>query len=65
MTDSEIGQSPTTASALELKYVHLAYRASAPHFRHRKYKLRSKVKQFLNALEPGALVADVGESQLS
>ncbi|XP_033111028.1 uncharacterized protein LOC117112082 [Anneissia japonica] len=46
--------------ALEKKHVHDVYDKIAPHFSDTRYKAWPKVKGFIEALEPGSLVADVG-----
>ncbi|XP_013386160.1 uncharacterized protein LOC106155736 [Lingula anatina] len=48
------------SEALEKEYVHDVYEKIAPHFSDARYKAWPKVKQFIEDLEPGALVADIG-----
>ena len=49
------------AEALEKEHVHAVYEQTAHHFKDVRYRAWPKVRQFLSSLEPGALVADVGE----
>ncbi|XP_071951637.1 uncharacterized protein [Antedon mediterranea] len=46
--------------ALEKKHVHDVYDKIAPHFSDTRYKAWPKVKGFIEGLEPGSLIADVG-----
>ncbi|CAH1776555.1 unnamed protein product [Owenia fusiformis] len=46
--------------ALEQRHVHDVYDHIAPHFSDTRYKAWPKVQEFLEQLEPGSLVADVG-----
>ena len=46
---------------LEQTHVHDVYARVAPFFQGRKEKAWPKVRQFLEELEPGSLVADIGE----
>mmetsp|Transcript_21138 Transcript_21138/g.39045 ORF Transcript_21138/g.39045 Transcript_21138/m.39045 type:complete len:373 (-) Transcript_21138:2168-3286(-) len=45
---------------IEQKWVHDVYDQIAVHFSHTRYKPWPKVKSFLDSLEPGALVLDIG-----
>ena len=47
-------------AALEQKHVHDVYEKTAHHFKKIRFKAWPKVRQFLQELEPGSLVADVG-----
>lgn len=48
--------------ALERAYVHDVYDRIAHHFADTLYRPWPRVRQFLEDLEPGCLVADVGKS---
>ena len=48
------------AEKLEDEYVHKVYDVIAPHFSHTRHNPWPKVSAFLNGLEDGSLVADVG-----
>ncbi|ELU13622.1 hypothetical protein CAPTEDRAFT_19467 [Capitella teleta] len=50
----------TIAEALENEHVHKVYDQTAHYFRNARYKAWPKVGHFLNSLEPGSLVADIG-----
>lgn len=45
---------------MEKKHVYEVYDKIAPHFSHTRYKPWPKIEAFLNELEPGSLVFDVG-----
>jgi hypothetical protein len=45
---------------LEREHVHKVYDLIAPHFSHTRHHPWPQVTTFLDALEPGAFVADVG-----
>lgn len=47
-------------TALETEHVHKVYDSIAPHFSHTRHHPWPLVTDFLHALEPGSLVADVG-----
>ncbi len=47
--------------ALEKTHVHDVYSQTAHHFSGVRYKAWPRVKKFLLELEPGSIVADVGE----
>lgn len=49
------------ASRLERDHVHSVYDKIAPYFNDSRYKAWPKVQQFLLGLQPGSIVADVGE----
>ena len=51
--------------ALERAYVHDVYDRIAHHFADTLYRPWPRVRQFLEDLEPGSLVADVGECRFS
>lgn len=48
------------AAKLEDEYVHKVYDVIAPHFSHTRHNPWPKVSAFLNGLDDGSLVADVG-----
>ena len=50
----------TEATDIEKKYVYEIYDKIAPHFSHTRYKPWPKIEGFLNSLDEGSLVADVG-----
>ena len=45
---------------MEKKHVYEVYDKIAPHFSHTRYKPWPKVEKFLNELEDGQMVLDVG-----
>lgn len=47
-------------AALESQFVHSIYNAIAPHFAATRFAVWPRVRAFLEALPPGALLADVG-----
>jgi hypothetical protein len=49
------------AENLEDEHVHKVYDQTAHHFKEARYKAWPKVRHFLNNLEPGSIIADVGE----
>lgn len=49
------------ASQLEREHVHSVYDKIAPYFNDSRYKAWPKVRQFLLDLQPGSIVADIGE----
>lgn len=49
------------ASQLERDHVHSVYDKIAPYFNDSRYRAWPKVRQFLLDLEPGSIVADIGE----
>lgn len=53
------------ASQLERDHVHSVYEKIAPYFNDSRYRAWPKVRQFLVDLEPGSIVADIGERPLS
>lgn len=53
------------ASQLERDHVHSVYDKIAPYFNDSRYKAWPKVRQFLLDLEPGSIVADIGERPLT
>ncbi len=55
------GSQPTE---LEKKYVYDVYEKIAPHFSHTRYKPWPKIEAFLNSLEPGSMVADIGSFRM-
>ncbi|KAJ8524594.1 hypothetical protein ON010_g16523 [Phytophthora cinnamomi] len=52
--------SPLAPTELEREHVHKVYDLIAPHFSHTRHHPWPQVTQFLEQLEPDALVADVG-----
>lgn len=50
---------------LERQHVHNVYDRTAHHFKDLHYKAWPKVQYFLQQLEPGAFVADIGKYMLS
>ncbi|TDH64822.1 hypothetical protein CCR75_006657 [Bremia lactucae] len=52
--------SPLAPTQLEREHVHKVYDLIAPHFSHSRHHPWPQVTAFLEKLEPGALVADVG-----
>ena len=48
------------APEIERRHVHEVYDAIAPHFSATRYKAWPRVQAFLDSLEPGSLVADLG-----
>ncbi|KAG2779115.1 hypothetical protein PC129_g5904 [Phytophthora cactorum] len=52
--------SPLAPTQLEREHVHKVYDLIAPHFSHTRHHPWPQVTEFLDKLEPGALVADVG-----
>ena len=48
-------------SRLERKHVHNVYEKTAHHFSDVQYRAWPCVKQFLQSLDPGSIVADVGK----
>ncbi|KAK9805819.1 hypothetical protein WJX73_003535 [Symbiochloris irregularis] len=48
------------AACLEVAYVHQVYDAIAPHFSSTRFAVWPKVREFINSLPQGAVVADVG-----
>ena len=59
---AEASSLEASCALLEQRHVHDVYEKTAHHFRDTNYKAWPKVKQFLKSLDPGALVADIGES---
>lgn len=53
------------ASQLERDHVHSVYDKIAPYFNDSRYRAWPKVRQFLLELEPGSIVADIGERSLT
>ena len=51
--------------AIEKAYVHDVYEQISHHVSDSRYRAWPRVKQFLQELEPGSLVCDVGESTLN
>ncbi|KAF1793615.1 S-adenosyl-L-methionine-dependent methyltransferase [Phytophthora cactorum] len=51
---------PLAPTQLEREHVHKVYDLIAPHFSHTRHHPWPQVTEFLDKLEPGALVADVG-----
>lgn len=51
---------PSLPSQLQKKHVYDVYDKIAPHFSHTRYKPWPKIEKFLNELEPGSVVCDVG-----
>lgn len=51
---------PKTATNMEKEHVYDVYEKIAPHFSNTRYKPWPRVEAFLNDVEPGSLVADVG-----
>ena len=49
------------ASQLERDHVHSVYDKIAPYFNDSRYRAWPKVRQFLLDLEPGSIIADIGE----
>ena len=47
--------------SLEKRHVHDVYEDTAHHFKHARYKPWPKVKEFLEELPAGSIVADIGE----
>lgn len=45
---------------MEKEHVYDVYEKIAPHFSNTRYKPWPKIEEFLNGLEPGSIVADVG-----
>ena len=45
---------------MEKQHVYEVYEKIAPHFSNTRYKPWPKIAEFLNNLEPGSVVADVG-----
>ena len=45
---------------MEKQHVYEVYEKIAPHFSNTRYKPWPKIAEFLNSLEPGSVVADVG-----
>ncbi|GMF43057.1 unnamed protein product [Phytophthora fragariaefolia] len=52
--------SPLAPTELEREHVHKVYDLIAPHFSHTRHHPWPQVIEFLETLEPGALVADLG-----
>ena len=50
----------TSATNMEKQHVYEVYEKIAPHFSNTRYKPWPKIAEFLNNLEPGSIVADVG-----
>ena len=50
----------TSATNMEKQHVYEVYDKIAPHFSNTRYKPWPKIAEFLNGLEPGSVVADVG-----
>jgi hypothetical protein len=57
---SSAGPKERQLAALEARYVHSVYDAIAPHFAATRFAVWPRVRAFLEALPPGALLADVG-----
>lgn len=53
------------ASQLERDHVHSVYDKIAPYFNDSRYRAWPKVRQFLLDMEPGSIVADIGERPFS
>ena len=51
----------TLCEALEKRHVHDVYEETAHHFLYARYKPWPHVKEFIEQLPPGSIVADVGE----
>lgn len=60
MADGVASCSPLAPTELEREHVHKVYDLIAPHFSHTRHHPWPQVTEFLEKLEPGALVADVG-----
>jgi hypothetical protein len=57
---SSAGPKDRQLAALEARYVHSVYDAIAPHFASTRFAVWPRVRAFLEAVPPGALLADVG-----
>ena len=53
-------EDPSLPLELQKKHVYEVYDKIAPHFSHTRYKPWPKIEKFLQQLEPGSTVFDVG-----
>ncbi|KAL7683727.1 putative tRNA methyltransferase 9-like protein [Plasmopara halstedii] len=60
MTSMASSCSPLAPTELEREHVHKVYDLIAPHFSHTRHHPWPQVTEFLDNLDSGALVADVG-----
>lgn len=51
---------PTAATNMEKEHVYEVYEKIAPHFSKTRYKPWPKVDEFMNSLDSGSIVLDVG-----
>ena len=56
----EVQNNQSLPTELLKKHVYEVYDKIAPHFSHTRYKPWPKIQKFLNQLEPGSVVFDVG-----